>query len=162
VSFEDQLAKFVDMGTLRPILDDYASGSERQSFFAKYAHIFLEGLEMEHLVPDPDGPIGLDDVSSEIRAELSAELSQQDGNDNIGDTGKAPRFSIRMVAYGTDEYGTSRSERARELYRLWNEHKANRARFEEALFKRGYLGVEEDGVARVKRRKNKNKDGKKK
>lgn len=161
VPYDDQLQKLVTMGTLRPILDDYAPGSERKSFFEKYTTIFLEGLEMEHLVPDPDGPIGLDDLTAELREELSSEWTPEGGlaagGGGAADDGRGPRFSIRMVAYGTDEYGTSRAERARELYRLWNEHKTNRARFEEALFKRGHLGLEEDGAARFKRKEKKDK-----
>ena len=74
--------------------------------------------------------------------------------------GQEPRFSIKMVAYGSDEFGTSTAERARDLFKLWNEHKANRARFEEALFKRGYLRLEEDGV-RGRKKKKKKKDEKK-
>jgi hypothetical protein len=66
-----------------------------------------------------------------------------------------------MVAYGTDEYGTSRAERAREMYRMWNEHKSNRARFEEALYKRGHLRLEEDGFRIHSRGKKKDKKDKK-
>ena len=66
---------------------------------------------------------------------------------------------IRMVAYGMDKYGTARTERAREMYRTWNEHKSNRARFEEALYKRGHLRLEEDGF-RIHRRGTKKKDKK--
>lgn len=152
VPFDTQLEKLVKMGTLRPILDDYAPASERKSFFEKYSPIFLEGLEMEHLVPDPDGPIGLDDINLELRNTLSKEWTP---SSEMGAGGQEPRFAIRKVAYGTDEFGTSRAERARELYRLWNEHKANRARFEEALFKRGYLGVKEDGALIKKKKKGK-------
>ena len=138
VPFGIQLDKLVNMGTLRPILDEYYPGTERNAFLEKYAHIFLEGLEVEHLVPDSDGAIGLDDLSGDLRDELSSEWTPASG-------AQEPRFSIRMVAYGTDEYGTTRAERARELYRLWNEHKTKRARFEEKLFKKGYLGYEETG-----------------
>ncbi len=156
VPFDVQLGKLADMGTLRPILDEYAPGRERRAFLEKYAHIFLEGLEMEHLVPDPDGPIGLDDIAPDLREELSSgwrpPSSSSSGGGGGGSSpppsdggGEEPRFAIRMVAYGTDEYGTSRAERAREMYRLWNEHKSNRARFEEAMYKRGHLGLEEDG-----------------
>lgn len=146
VPFEVQLDKLVNMGTLRPILDEYASEKDRTSFLEKYTHVFLEGMEMEHLVPDPDGPIGLDDLSLELRDELSKEWTPST-NLSVGSGDRQrPRFAIRMIAYGSDEYGTTRSERARELFRLWNEHKANRARFEEALFKKGYLKVEEDGM----------------
>lgn len=161
VPYDVQLNKIATMGTLRPILDDYSSVKERNTFLEKYAHVFLEGLEMEHLVPDPKGPIGLDDLAADLREEISKEWTPSSGlavGASASDGG-IPRFAIRMVAYGTDEYGTSRAERARELYRLWNEHKANRARFEEALFKRGHLRLEEDGVARIQR-KGKKKDKK--
>jgi hypothetical protein len=159
VPFNVQLDKLANMGTLRPILDDYAPGKERRAFLEKYARVFLEGMEMEHLVPDPDGPIGLDDLGPDLREELSSEWKPSSGLTAVSeDGGQRPRFAIRMVAYGTDEYGTARAERARELYRLWNEHKANRARFEEALFKRGHLRLEEDGV-RIQR-KSKKKDEK--
>mmetsp|Transcript_25657 Transcript_25657/g.55175 ORF Transcript_25657/g.55175 Transcript_25657/m.55175 type:complete len:752 (+) Transcript_25657:95-2350(+) len=151
VPFEVQLEKIVDMGTLRPILDDYAPGKERTSFLEKYAPMFLEGLEMEHLVPDRDGPIGLDDLSSDLRDELSGEWTPESGLAAV-DGGQEPRFKIQMVAYGTDEFGSARAERARAMYQLWNEHKANRARFEESLFKKGYLGLKEDGV-RIKKKK---------
>lgn len=150
VPFDTQLEKLVKMGTLRPLLDEYAPSADRKSFFEKYSPIFLEGLEMEHLVPDPEGPIGLDDVGSELREQFSREWTPGGA---VAD-GKEPRFAIRMVPYGTDEFGSTRANRARELYRLWNEHKANRARFEEALFKRGHLGLEENGV-RIKKRKDK-------
>jgi hypothetical protein len=72
VPFDVQLGKLADMGTLRPILDDYAPGRMRRAFLEKYAHVFLEGLEMEHLVPDPGGPIGLDDLAPDLREELSS------------------------------------------------------------------------------------------
>ncbi|KAL3826892.1 hypothetical protein ACHAXA_000860 [Cyclostephanos tholiformis] len=157
VPFDVQLDKLANMGTLRPILDNYAPGKERKAFLEKYAHIFLEGLEMEHLVTDPDGPIGLEDVGPDLREQLSREWkpsSSSTGGGSSSDNGQKPRFAIRMVAYGTDEYGTARAERARELYRLWNEHKANRARFEEALFKRGHLDIGYDEfLAKHKERK---------
>jgi len=161
VPYDVQLDKIVNMGTLRPILDDYAPMKERKAFLEKYAPFFLEGLVMEHLVPDPDGPIGLDDLSVDLREELSKEWTPSSGLAEGLDDGGKPRFAIKMVAYGTDEFGTSRAERARELYRLWNEHKANRARFEEALFKRGHLQLEEDGMARFQRKVKKDKNKKK-
>lgn len=101
-------------------------------------------------MPDADGPIGLDDLSSEIREELSQLWLP---GDELGD--QEPRFAIRLIAYGTDEFATTRAERARELYRLWNEHKASRARFEEAMFKKGYLPIEEVGTRGAAKKKGK-------
>ena len=159
VPYDVQLDKIVNMGTLLPILDDYAPMKERKAFLEKYAHVFLKGLVMEHLVPDSDGPIGLEDLSADLREELSKEWTPSsglaDGFSSV-DGGK-PQFAIKMVAYGTDEFGTSRADWKRELYPLWNEHKANRARFEEALFKRGHLRLEEDGMARFQRKVKKDK-----
>jgi hypothetical protein len=153
VPFERQLQKILDIGTLRPVLDEYTSSKERNFFLDKYTPIFLEGLEMEHLVIDENGPIGLDDLSSEMREELSQLWLPGEGH--TAGTDQEPRFSIQMIAYGTDEFATTRAERARDLYRLWNEHKASRARFEEAMFKKGYLPVEEDGTRGISKKKEK-------
>jgi hypothetical protein len=165
VPFDVQLGKLAVMGMLRPILDDYALGRMRRAFLEKYAYVFLEGLEMEHLVPDPDGPIGLDDLAPDLCKELSSgwrppsDAPESSPSNGGGGGGEEPRFAIHMVAYGTDEYSTARVERAREMYRMWNEHKSNRARFEEALYKRGHLWLEED-VFRIHRRGTKKKDKK--
>jgi hypothetical protein len=124
--YEVQLQKLVDLGTLRPIMDEYASESERIQFLARYGEKLMEGVEMEHLVPDPEGPI------------VGKELGRW-GEEN--DIGQEDRFRMAMVKYGTDEFGTGRSDRAREMYRAWNTHKAGRARFEEIMFKKGRLGL---------------------
>ena len=153
VPFDRQLRKLVNMGTLRPILDEYTPESVRQNFLEKYTHIFLEGLEMEHLVPDPNGPIGLEDLSPDLREEMSQQWTPSTGLSLTGSSDQEPRFAIRMIAYGTDEFGTPRAERARDLFRLWNEHKANRAMFEEAMFKKGYLSLEEKRVPSGKKGK---------
>ena len=91
---------------------------------------------MEHLVPDPDGPIGLDDLSSDVRDEMSREWTPESG---LAASDGEPRFAIRMVSYGTDECTLGESE---GNVPSLDEHKANRARFEEQLFKKGYLGLE--------------------
>lgn len=134
VPFDRQLRKLVNMGSIRPILDEYIEDSDRESFLEKYSSIFLEGLELECLVPDPNGPIFLDDLGSDLREEFAASHPQDQ------------RFRIDKVAYGTDEFGMERSQRARDLYRLWNEHKSNRARFEEAMFRKGFMNLEHKPV----------------
>eukprot|EP00804_Cyclotella_cryptica_P010238 CCRYP_016703-RA/>CCRYP_016703-RA protein AED:0.02 eAED:0.02 QI:160/1/1/1/1/1/2/328/765 len=150
IPLDRQLRKLVDMGTIRPILDEYTQNSDRQQFFEKYSTIFLEGLELEHLVPDPDGPIQLEDVGPTLREELSRSFSPTDLGVFASD--QEPRFAIRKIAYGTDEFGTPRAQRARDLYRLWNEHKANRAKFEEAMFKKGFLGLKETRMGQKKKK----------
>jgi hypothetical protein len=131
VPFECQLRKLVNMGSIRPILDEYIEDSDRQDFLEKYSSIFLEGLELECLVPDPNGPIALDDLGPSLREEFAA-LHSQDA-----------RFRIDKIPYGMDEFGTERAQRARDMYRMWNEHKSNRARFEEAMFKKGFMNLED-------------------
>jgi hypothetical protein len=126
LSYEVQLQKLVDLGTLRPIMDEYTSESDRIQFLARYGEKLMEGVEMEHLVPDPDGPI------------VGKELGKWGEENGIG---QEDRFRTAMVKYGTDEFGTGLSDRAREMYRAWNTHKAGRARFEEIMFKKGRLGL---------------------
>jgi hypothetical protein len=131
VPYERQLRKLVNMGAIRPILDEYIEDSDRQDFLEKYSSIFLEGLELECLVPDRNGPIALDDLGPSLREEFAALHSPEE------------RFRIEKIAYGTDEFGTERAQRARDLYRMWNEHKSNRARFEEAMFRKGFMNLED-------------------
>ena len=139
--YEHQLQKLVNMGSIRPILDEYIEESDRQDFLEKYSSIFLEGLELECLIPDPNGPIALEDIGPDLREEFAALHSQDQ------------RFRIEKVAYETDEFGTERAQRARDLYRLWNEHKSNRARFEEAMFRKGFMNLEEKKDAGKKKKK---------
>jgi len=143
VPYKHQLHKLVNMGSLRPILDEYTNNSDRQNFLEKYSSIFLEGLELEYLVPDPHGPIALEDLGPNLREEY-AELYSSPREDI--------RFRIDKMTYGTDEYGTERAQRARDLYRMWNEHKSERARFEEALFRKGFQHVD-DKKNEVKKKK---------
>ena len=121
-----QLQKLVDLGTLRPLMDEYTSESERVKFLARYGEKLMEGVLMEHLVPDPDGPI------------RGAELGRW-GEEN-GIEGEE-RFRMETVPYGSDEFSSDKSVRAREMYRAWNTHKAGRARFEEIMFKKDRLGL---------------------
>ena len=126
--YKMQLQKLISLGTLRPVLDEYAKESDRASFIQKYGEILLEGIEIEHLVPDPEGPISINDLGDKliIRKE---------------DMEKGDRFAIKMIPYGSDDFGTSRSERARALYRAWNIQKAGRANYEEHLFKTKKIGL---------------------
>jgi hypothetical protein len=126
-----QLQKLLNLGPLRPILDEFAADSDRDKFFSRYGEMLLEGVELEHLVEDPDGMITLDDVGTHILIR----------NDQVN---KDTRFSVKMIPYGTDEFGTSRSERARSLYRAWNQHKSGRAQYEEYLFKKGKIGLKKN------------------
>lgn len=124
-----QVRRLVDLGTLRPLFDEYTPESVRLSFLRRYADVLLDGAEVEHLVSDPKGPITSDDLASDPSL--------------LDEADRDTRFRIEKIKYGTDEFGTASSQRARMLYRAWNELKAGRARFEEAMFKKGKLGLEQ-------------------
>mmetsp|Transcript_20590 Transcript_20590/g.30372 ORF Transcript_20590/g.30372 Transcript_20590/m.30372 type:complete len:649 (-) Transcript_20590:47-1993(-) len=125
-----QLRQLINFGALRPILDEYSTDSMRQKFMEQYGETLLEGLEIEHLVPDPNGTITADDIGDK---EL---LDKRDESTD--------RFSIKLVPYGTDEFGNTRSQKARAMYKAWNTHKAGRARYAEGLFKKGIAPLKED------------------
>jgi len=131
--YETQLKRFIHLGTLRPLYDEYMSESSKQQFIKQNIHTLLENVYLEHLVSDPKGSITVDDIGSEL-------LQSVEGGDGR-QVKKGERFRIELLKYGTDEYGTTRAERARSLYRAWNEHKANRARYEEIMFKKGKIGL---------------------
>lgn len=128
--YTKQLRQLINFGTLRPILDEYSTDSMRQQFMEKYGETLLEGLEIEHLVPDPNGTITADDIGDK---EL---LDKRDESTD--------RFSIKLVPYGTDEFGNTRSQKARAMYKAWNTHKAGRARYAEGLFKKGLTPLKEE------------------
>lgn len=125
--YSKQLRQIINLSTLRPILDEYGSEVDRLAFMEKYGEILLEGMEIEHLVSDSNGSITLDDIGDSL-------LDKKNLDENS-------RFSIKMIPYGTDEFGLSRSQRSRALYRAWSAQKAGRARYEEISFKKGRIGL---------------------
>eukprot|EP00565_Helicotheca_tamesis_P006723 CAMPEP_0185741220 /NCGR_PEP_ID=MMETSP1171-20130828/38842_1 /TAXON_ID=374046 /ORGANISM="Helicotheca tamensis, Strain CCMP826" /LENGTH=450 /DNA_ID=CAMNT_0028413175 /DNA_START=1 /DNA_END=1353 /DNA_ORIENTATION=- len=125
--YKTQLKQLIRLGTLRPFYDEFMSESSKQHFIQQNIHTLLENVELEHLVYDPKGPITADDLGADLLQGRQVK--------------RGDRFRIELVKYGTDEYGTSRAERARALYRAWNELKADRARYEEIMFKRGKIGL---------------------
>jgi len=128
-----QLNRLISIGKLRPIFDEYSTNSDRLKFMQQYGDLLLDGLEVEHLVSDPKGVITADDIGDGML------LDEQEMAD------KDARYSIKMIPYGTDEFGTTRNERARALHRAWNIQKAGKARYEEYLFKTGKVGLKDDG-----------------
>jgi len=130
--YDRQLRKLIDMGTLRPIFDEYTLESDRLAFMQMQGEALLEGTEVEHLVSDPDGPIHAKDIGEGI---LDAK-----------DLKESKRFRIERRKYGTDIYGNEEGQLARQLFRAWNEHKAGRAMFEESMFKKGKLSLEDTGA----------------
>ena len=138
--YEAQLEKLINLGTLRPLLDEYMSEDDRKNFMRRYGDFLLDGIELDHLVPDPEGAItGMDLGIEAIR---------------VWDIQKEDRFKLVKLPYnaglsGKDEDGDGTGltgqeaamERARGLYQAWNQQKAGRARYEETMFVRGYLGL---------------------
>jgi hypothetical protein len=130
--YDIQLRQLIQISTLRPLLDEYISESDRLNFMDQYGDLLLEGIEMEHLVLDPEGSISIHDIKDENL------LFQQSG------INKDSRFKIEMIPYGTDEYDSSRSTRARALYQAWNKQKAGRARYEKLMFQKGKIPLKQE------------------
>ena len=128
--YAKQLSQIISLGALRPMIDEYSSEEDRVSFMERYGETLLEGMEIEHLVSDPNGSIAAEDIKDQS---LLKGLN----------VGSQNRFSIKMVPYGTDEFGQSRSEKARALYRAWNMHKAGQARYAEVMYKKGQMPLKE-------------------
>jgi hypothetical protein len=128
--YDKQVHQLVTLGTLRPILDEYYKESDRLKFMEKYSETLLEGMEIEHLVSDPNGLITAQDIGPGFFNK----------NEKIDPNS---RFSIEKIPYGTNDFGMTRSERARMLYRAWNTHKAGRARYAESQFKKGKMPLKE-------------------
>lgn len=139
--YEDQLEKLVNLGAVRPLLDDYMNDNERAEFMRRYGDYLLDGVELEHLVPDPHGAItGMDLGIEAIRA---WGIQHED------------RFKLVKLPYKAGVSGDSGEiksedgetgsdlamERSRALYQAWNRHKAGRARYEEQMFVQGDLGL---------------------
>lgn len=137
--YSKQLSQITNLGTLRPILDEYASKADYKKFMQRHGETLLEGMEIEHLVSDPNGHIVAEDI--EDKSLLDRKTTKKD-----------ERFSIKLVPYGTDEFGLPRSERARSLFRAWNVQKSGRARYAEYLYKTGKMPLAEARKRHRKRR----------
>lgn len=127
LDYSKQLERLVALGSIREIADEYGSESDRSRFLARYGDYLLEGLELDHLVPDPQGPIRGLDIGGRLR-------------DHYG-IAATDRFRLEKLAYGSDAFGTEAAQRARVLYKAWNTFKTGRAHYEEKLFQRGLLGL---------------------
>lgn len=136
LEYSKQLERLVELGSIRDIADEYSLESDRSRFLARYGDYLLEGLELDHLVPDPQGPIRGSDLSGRLQKQYG--ISPTD------------RFRLEQLAYGTDAFGTDAAHRARELYKAWNTFKAGRAHYEEKLFQRGLLGLTYDPPSQKK------------
>jgi hypothetical protein len=126
--YHTQLERLLNLGALRPLLDEYAKESDRVRFLQRYGDTLLAGVELEHLVPDPNGPVRAGDLGP---AAAGLNVASDD------------RFRLALLPYrGSPDL--SADERSRALFAAWNEHKAGRARYEEKLFRTGRLGLRYD------------------
>mmetsp|Transcript_26078 Transcript_26078/g.71815 ORF Transcript_26078/g.71815 Transcript_26078/m.71815 type:complete len:799 (-) Transcript_26078:64-2460(-) len=145
LSYEEQLQQMLNLGAIRPLLDEYVKESDRLAFIQRYYDVLLTGVPLEYLVPDNDeGSITAADLQFETINRLR--LNKNDPQ----------RYKVQVVPFrgaatdiagALDEKGraipatTQQLERSRALYKAWNERKANRASYEEEMFKTYRLGL---------------------
>jgi hypothetical protein len=143
--YDEQLERLMNLGALRPLLDEYTTESDRTKFLQRHGDTLLAGVELEHLVQDPKGPIRYDDLDGSTADELGV--------------AKDARFRLEVQPYQSSG-DTSSQEKTRLLFMAWNQHKAGRARYEERLFQTGRLGLrytdrvatdDDDGTGELKK-----------
>lgn len=132
--YEKQLERLLNLGALRPLLDEYAKESERVTFLKRYGDTLLTGVELEHLVPDPEGPVRASDIGPDASG---LGISADD------------RFRLVLLPYRASP-NMSAPEKTRALFAAWNQHKAGRARYEEKMFRTGRLGLRYDSQEKEK------------
>ena len=121
MSYDDQLKRLLQMGAIRPLLDEYTKDSDKTKFLQQYSELLLEGVPLEHLVVDPSGPIRMSDLGL-MKDKL--------------DLPETTRFRVEVLPYHEGD------DRMRALFREWNTFKAGRANYEEKLFQSGRLGLQ--------------------
>jgi len=126
---EEQLAKLVTIGTLRPLYDEYVTEKERTQFLVDYEDVLLRGVPMESIVEDDKGPIVLDGLDKELFGESSV-------SDNVKSE-KKTRYRLEKVPYGE-----ANAKREEMILEAWGSYKSAKAVYEEKLFKEGKLGLE--------------------
>ena len=113
------------MGTIRPLVDEYMDDQKRVDFMRRYGDYLLEGVELEHLVADPNGSIsGMDLGMDAIR---TWGIDQDDRFNIVRVPYKAgKRVELADPEDDDDEMTGSEQamERSRALYRAWNKQKA--------------------------------------
>lgn len=77
LSESEQVERILNLGALRPLLDEYATPSGRADFLQEHLATLLTGVPMEHFVRDELGPIE------------AAEIGEKEG-----------RYSMEKQAYG--------------------------------------------------------------
>lgn len=127
----EQVQRLVALTQLRPIVDEYATTTTREAFMERHANKLLEGLDLEHLVLDSNGPISGGDLLKKWSNNHAAHAAASD-DDDIKET---DRFSVVTMPYD----GSRKKSRA--MLEAWNSFKVGRAQYEEHLYKSGKLGL---------------------
>jgi hypothetical protein len=123
----EQVERLLNLGALRPLLDEYTKESDRLRFLQRHGDTMLAGVELEHLIVDAAGPIQVSDLSRDVVNQLRIP--------------QGARFRLEKRPYKSGGEDLSEREKSRALFKAWNEHKAGRARYEEKLFQTGRLGL---------------------
>jgi hypothetical protein len=127
LDYQTQLERLVNLGTIREIANEYATEADRSKFLTRYGDYVLEGVQFDHLIPDPSGPIIGSDLGQHLQEKYKIEPTD--------------RFSLKKIEYGADNFNSKASQNARGLYVTWNKLKAGRAHYEEKLFQNSLLGL---------------------
>ena len=127
LDYKVQLERLVNLGTIGEIANEYATESKRSKFLTRYGDYLLEGVQFDHLIPDPSGPILGSDIGQHLQEKY--------------DIDPTDRFSLKKIQYGAENFNSKASHNARVLYMAWNKLKAGRAHYEEKLFQKGILGL---------------------
>merc|ERR1712070_938209 len=115
------------LGTIREIANEYVTEAERSKFLTRFGDYLLEGVQFHHLIPDSSGPITGSDLGQHLQERYS--INPED------------KFSLKKILYGSNDFNSETSKKARKLYKAWNKLKSGRAHYEEKLFQKGLLGL---------------------
>lgn len=132
MDYDTQIRRLVNLGSVREIANEYATEADRAKFLSRYGDYLMEGVQFDHLVRDPNGPI----VGSDLGELLQGKYDIKPND----------RFVLRKLDHKEDEA----AKEARSLYRAWNKLKAGRANYEEKLFQKGLLGISYEAVLKPK------------
>jgi hypothetical protein len=133
LDYQTQVRRLVHLGTIREIANEYATEADRSKFLSRYGDYLVEGIQFDHLIPHPNGPIVGSDLGEQLLAKYNIKPSD--------------RFVLRKLS--PNEEGASNE--ARSLYQAWNKLKAGRANYEEKLFNRGLLGLSYEATKKGKK-----------
>lgn len=168
LSTEEQVRRLVNMSTLRPMMDlDGIKPQTRLAFLERHADKLIQGVELEYIVEDGDGPITADQLVDWGYA-VMAQKQQKGYNRNKHHKTKSaaterddllivePEQRFRLEKEPYDDSAIKKN-----YLIAWNIHKSSRARYEEYLYKTGELGLryDDDGGGGGDTHKIKKQDG---